>query len=211
MRFLRPLLGTSLKDKIRSNIDIRKQLESERMVEKIHENLSKWHNHIERMPSWTSAMASIFLSPYWKKRHWTSKNETGTTIPLVLERVMTQSLNWQKKKKNKLALRELKRLKTQAPYVPRTLSYCHQIRFISRHPFPKAPNLSVTIKNSMSHKRVQVLVPSCWSRNKTNEVSRCFVWRRLSVILYTRKQLHVTEYLTALVAHVSWGFQGPKY
>jgi hypothetical protein len=49
MRFLRSVLGVSLRDKIRSE-DERKQLNTERIVEEIQEYQNKWHNHVERMP-----------------------------------------------------------------------------------------------------------------------------------------------------------------
>jgi hypothetical protein len=41
-------------------------------------------------------MANIFLSSYWKTENWRSKNKTGTTVPLVSERVMIQFLSRQK-------------------------------------------------------------------------------------------------------------------
>jgi hypothetical protein len=49
MIFLRSTLGVSLRDKIRSE-EVRKQLNTERMVEEIQEYQKKWHNHVERMP-----------------------------------------------------------------------------------------------------------------------------------------------------------------
>jgi hypothetical protein len=49
IRFLRSVLGVSLRDKIRSE-NVRKQLNSERMVEEIQEYQKKWHNHVERIP-----------------------------------------------------------------------------------------------------------------------------------------------------------------
>jgi hypothetical protein len=49
MRFLRSVLGVSLRDKMRSE-DVRKQLNTERMVEEIQEYQKKWHNYVERMP-----------------------------------------------------------------------------------------------------------------------------------------------------------------
>jgi hypothetical protein len=49
MRFLRSVLGVSLRDKIRSE-NVRKQLNIERMVEEIQEYQKKWHSYVERMP-----------------------------------------------------------------------------------------------------------------------------------------------------------------
>jgi hypothetical protein len=49
MRFLRFVLGVSLRDKIRSE-SLRKQLNTERMVEEIQEYRKKLHNHVERLP-----------------------------------------------------------------------------------------------------------------------------------------------------------------
>jgi hypothetical protein len=49
IRFLRSVLGVLLRHKIRSE-DVRKQLNTERMVEEIQEYQNKWHNHVERMP-----------------------------------------------------------------------------------------------------------------------------------------------------------------
>jgi hypothetical protein len=49
MRFLRSVFGVSLRDTIRGE-DVRKQLNTERMVEEIQEYQNKWHNHVERMP-----------------------------------------------------------------------------------------------------------------------------------------------------------------
>jgi hypothetical protein len=47
--FLRCMLGVSLRNKIRSE-DVRKQLNTEQMVEKIQEYQKKRHNHVDRMP-----------------------------------------------------------------------------------------------------------------------------------------------------------------
>jgi hypothetical protein len=49
MRFLRFVLGVSLRDKISSE-NIRKKLNTERMVEEMQEYQKKWRNHVERMP-----------------------------------------------------------------------------------------------------------------------------------------------------------------
>jgi hypothetical protein len=43
------VLGVSLTDKLRSE-NVRKQLNTERMVEEIQEYQKKWHNHVERIP-----------------------------------------------------------------------------------------------------------------------------------------------------------------
>jgi hypothetical protein len=43
------VLGISLRDKIRSE-DVRKQLNTKRMVEEIQKYQNKWHNHVEKMP-----------------------------------------------------------------------------------------------------------------------------------------------------------------
>jgi hypothetical protein len=43
------VLSVSLRDKTRSE-DVRKQLNTERMVKEIKEYQNKWHNHVERMP-----------------------------------------------------------------------------------------------------------------------------------------------------------------
>jgi hypothetical protein len=48
IKFLRSVLGVSLRDKITSE-DERKQLNTERMVEEIQEYQNKWHNHVERL------------------------------------------------------------------------------------------------------------------------------------------------------------------
>jgi hypothetical protein len=47
------------------------------------------------------AVANISLSPYWNAGHWLSKKKLGTTVPFASERVMTQSLNRQKKRRIK--------------------------------------------------------------------------------------------------------------
>jgi hypothetical protein len=49
MRFLRSVLVVSLREKIRKE-KVRKQLNTEQMVEEIQEYQKKWHNHVERMP-----------------------------------------------------------------------------------------------------------------------------------------------------------------
>jgi hypothetical protein len=43
------VLGVSLRDKIRSE-NVRKQINTERMVEEIQEYQKKWHSHVDRMP-----------------------------------------------------------------------------------------------------------------------------------------------------------------
>jgi hypothetical protein len=48
VRYLQPLLGVSLRDKIRG-IDIKRQLGAE-LTDEIQEYQRKWHNHVEGMP-----------------------------------------------------------------------------------------------------------------------------------------------------------------
>jgi hypothetical protein len=53
-----------------------------------------------------SLQGGIILSPHWKTGKGNSK-KMGPTIGLVSKRVMTQSLNWQKKEKKKTLVRNL--------------------------------------------------------------------------------------------------------
>jgi hypothetical protein len=61
MRFLRPLLGVSLRDKVRS-IYARTQLGTEPMEKAIQEYQKKWHSHVERMPRELLPCRHIFIT-----------------------------------------------------------------------------------------------------------------------------------------------------
>jgi hypothetical protein len=63
------------------------------MVEEIQEYQSEWHNNVERICPERLPWQTFFNRPVGRRRLWTSKKKMGTAIPLVSERVITQSLN----------------------------------------------------------------------------------------------------------------------
>jgi hypothetical protein len=69
MRFLRSVLVVSLRDKIRSE-NLRKQLNTERMVEEIQEYQKKWHTHVERLPHERLPWQTYFYHPIGRQGIW---------------------------------------------------------------------------------------------------------------------------------------------
>jgi hypothetical protein len=91
------VLGASRRDKIRSE-DVRKQLNTEQMVEEIQEYQKKWHNDVERMPSEHILWQTYSYHPTGRwgtghpRRRWRDNSfSLGTSQ-------QTQSLNGKKKK-----------------------------------------------------------------------------------------------------------------
>ena len=67
MRFLRPLLGLSLRDQIKSE-EIRKQLKIKRtMVEEVIEYQNKWYQHVNRMPPERLPLQAFLYTPVGRR------------------------------------------------------------------------------------------------------------------------------------------------